>query len=65
MIITTKCMKREADGNGDECNIIILDPPKLAATIRQLDCASRNYQFLNRDGIKLIDKKERGVSFTM
>jgi 23S rRNA G2069 N7-methylase RlmK/C1962 C5-methylase RlmI len=58
-------MKREADGNGDECNIIILDPPKLAATIKQLDRASGNYHLPNRDGIKLIDKKEGGILFTM
>jgi 23S rRNA G2069 N7-methylase RlmK/C1962 C5-methylase RlmI len=59
----TKYMK-EANENGDEFDIVILDPPKLAPTIKQLDRASRKYHSLNRDAMKLINKKEGGLLLT-
>jgi 23S rRNA G2069 N7-methylase RlmK/C1962 C5-methylase RlmI len=55
---------KEADESGDEFDVIILDPPKLAPTIKQLDRASRKYHSLNRDAMKLINKKEGGLLLT-
>lgn len=55
---------QESFTNGDEFDVIILDPPKLAPTINQLDRASRKYHSLNRDAMKLINKKEGGLLLT-
>ena len=54
----------QADEEGEEFDIIILDPPKLAPTIAQLERASRKYHSLNRDAMKLINKEKGGLLMT-
>lgn len=54
----------EAFESGKEFDVIVLDPPKLAPTIAQLDRASRKYHSLNRDAMKLINQKEGGLLLT-
>lgn len=54
----------QAYDNGEEFDVIILDPPKLAPTIKQLERASRKYHSLNRDAIKLINKEKGGLLMT-
>ena len=48
----------------DSYDVIILDPPKLAPSIRDLDKASRKYHALNRDAMNLIDKAKGGLLLT-
>jgi len=48
----------------DSYDVIILDPPKLAPSIRDLDKASRKYHALNRDAMNLIDKSKGGLLLT-
>lgn len=55
---------KEAQENEQEFDVIILDPPKLAPTIAQLDRASRKYHSLNRDAMKLINKEKGGLLLT-
>jgi 23S rRNA G2069 N7-methylase RlmK/C1962 C5-methylase RlmI len=55
---------KQSHENGNEYDVIALDPPKLAPTIAQLDRASRKYHSLNRDAMKLINKKEGGLLLT-
>lgn len=38
-------------------DVVVLDPPKLAPSVKALQRASRKYHSLNRDAIKLIDDK--------
>mmetsp|Transcript_16447 Transcript_16447/g.31168 ORF Transcript_16447/g.31168 Transcript_16447/m.31168 type:complete len:587 (-) Transcript_16447:1657-3417(-) len=53
-----------AKDKGEEFDVIILDPPKLAPTVTALDRASRKYHSLNRDAMKLINSKEGGLLLT-
>jgi 23S rRNA G2069 N7-methylase RlmK/C1962 C5-methylase RlmI len=55
---------KEAEEEGEEFDVIILDPPKLAPTVTALERASRKYHSLNRDAIKLINSKEGGLLLT-
>ncbi|GMH56571.1 hypothetical protein TL16_g02161 [Triparma laevis f. inornata] len=55
---------KKAIENGEEYDIVILDPPKLAPTLKGLDRASRKYHALNRDALKLIDRKNGGLLLT-
>mmetsp|Transcript_18638 Transcript_18638/g.24002 ORF Transcript_18638/g.24002 Transcript_18638/m.24002 type:complete len:439 (+) Transcript_18638:130-1446(+) len=45
-------------------DVIVLDPPKLAPSVKSLDRARRKYQALNRDAIKLIDPTQGGLLLT-
>lgn len=45
---------KEADATGTQFDVIILDPPKLAPTVNDLDRAVRKYHSLNRDALKLF-----------
>ena len=56
-------MKRAYEA-GEEYDVIVLDPPKLAPSISGLLRASRKYSALNRDAIKLINKQEGGLLLT-
>jgi 23S rRNA G2069 N7-methylase RlmK/C1962 C5-methylase RlmI len=38
----------------EQFDVIVLDPPKLAPSVKDLDRATRKYHSLNRDAIKLI-----------
>jgi 23S rRNA G2069 N7-methylase RlmK/C1962 C5-methylase RlmI len=38
-------------------DVVVLDPPKLAPSVSGLAKASRKYQSLNRDALKLVDEK--------
>jgi 23S rRNA G2069 N7-methylase RlmK/C1962 C5-methylase RlmI len=44
-------------------DVVVLDPPKLAPSVKALQRASRKYHSLNRDAIKLIDD-EGGLLMT-
>lgn len=55
---------KDAKDKGEEFDVIILDPPKLAPTVTALDRASRKYHSLNRDAMKLINSKEGGLLLT-
>ncbi len=55
---------QQAGEEGDEYDVIVLDPPKLAPTVTALERASRKYHSLNRDAIKLINSKEGGLLLT-
>lgn len=55
---------KESESNGGEFDVIVLDPPKLAPMVSMLDRASRKYHSLNRDAMKLINKKEGGLLLT-
>jgi len=55
---------KSAMENDDSYDVIILDPPKLAPSIRDLDKASRKYHALNRDAMNLIDKTKGGLLLT-
>jgi len=55
---------KEAESNGDEYDVIILDPPKLSPSVSQLDRAARKYSSLNRDAMKIINKKNGGLLLT-
>lgn len=46
---------KQAMEEGQEYDIIILDPPKLAPSVSGLDKASRKYHAFNRDAMKLIN----------
>lgn len=41
----------------EKFDVVVLDPPKLAPSVKALQRASRKYHSLNRDAIKLIDEK--------
>jgi len=41
----------------EKFDVVVLDPPKLAPSVKALQRASRKYHSLNRDAIKLIDPK--------
>jgi 23S rRNA (cytosine1962-C5)-methyltransferase len=45
-------------------DVIVLDPPKLAPSVTGLDRASRKYQALNRDALKLICPQKGGLLLT-
>ena len=49
---------------GDRCDVIVLDPPKLAPSVAGLNLATRKYHALNRDAIKLIDEHNGGLILT-
>jgi 23S rRNA G2069 N7-methylase RlmK/C1962 C5-methylase RlmI len=55
---------KQAYEEGGEYDVIVLDPPKLAPSISGLYRASRKYHGLNRDAIKLMNKKEGGLLLT-
>ena len=55
---------KDAISRGLEYDIVILDPPKLAPTVKSLERASRKYHALNRDALKLVNKKSGGVLMT-
>ena len=57
-------MKEMIDRGDTYYDVIILDPPKLAPSVSGLDRASRKYQALNRDAMKLIDPEKGGVLLT-
>ena len=44
-----------------EYDIVILDPPKLAPSIKLLDKAKRKYHALNRDAISIISQQNGGL----
>ena len=48
---------KQAIEDGDEYDVIVLDPPKLAPTVKSLDRASRKYMALNRDAMKLVSSR--------
>jgi 23S rRNA G2069 N7-methylase RlmK/C1962 C5-methylase RlmI len=50
--------------NGDEYDVVVLDPPKLAPSEKLLDKARRKYHGINRDAIKLISKEHGGTLLT-
>jgi 23S rRNA G2069 N7-methylase RlmK/C1962 C5-methylase RlmI len=56
-------MKKAADG-GQEYDVIVLDPPKLAPSLNGIERAARKYHSLNRDAMKLINSKEGGMLLT-
>lgn len=58
-----KFMKRSID-KGEQYDVIVLDPPKLAPNVAGLLRASKKYMALNRDAIKLINKKDGGILLT-
>ena len=45
-------------------DVIVLDPPKLAPSVSGLERASRKYQSLNRDAIKLVNPEHGGLLLT-
>jgi len=45
---------RDANSAGTTFDVIILDPPKLAPSVNDLDRAVRKYHSLNRDALKLF-----------
>ena len=45
---------KQAIEDGEQFDVVILDPPKLAPTMKGLDRASRKYLALNRDALKLV-----------
>lgn len=49
---------------GSEYDVIVLDPPKLAPSLSDLERASRKYHSLNRDAMKLINKEKGGILMT-
>ena len=55
---------RNAIESGDEYDIVILDPPKLAPSMSMLTKASRKYQSLNRDAMSIISKSQGGLLLT-
>ena len=55
---------KNAEEEGKEFDVIVLDPPKLAPTATALERATRKYHSLNRDAIKLINSKEGGLLLT-
>lgn len=55
---------RNAIESGDEYDIVILDPPKLAPSMSMLTKASRKYHSLNRDAMSIINKSQGGLLLT-
>ena len=55
---------KDANDDAKEYDVIVLDPPKLAPSVSGLDRASRKYHALNRDAMKIIDRKEGGLLLT-
>ena len=56
-------MKNSSE-DGQEYDVIVLDPPKLAPSASGLERASRKYHALNRDAMKIIDKNKGGLLLT-
>lgn len=54
---------KDADAAKTTFDVIVLDPPKLAPSEKDLDRASRKYHSLNRDALKLFDP-EGGLFMT-
>jgi len=59
----SKFMKSAYDEGDERYDVVVLDPPKLAPSMKGLERAARKYQALNRDAIKLVSK-EGGLLFT-
>lgn len=55
---------KQANERGDEYDVIVLDPPKLAPSTNGLDRAKRKYHGLNRDALKLVNEKDGGLFMT-
>lgn len=55
---------KDASEDAKEYDVIVLDPPKLAPSVSGLERASRKYHALNRDAMKIIDRKEGGLLLT-
>ena len=55
---------KDANDDAKEYDVIVLDPPKLAPSVSGLERASRKYHALNRDAMKIIDRKEGGLLLT-
>ncbi|MEL6306525.1 MAG: class I SAM-dependent rRNA methyltransferase [Chloroflexota bacterium] len=53
---------REANEQGEQYDLVILDPPKFAHNKRQIDSAARGYKDINLNGFKLV--KEGGYLMT-
>jgi 23S rRNA (cytosine1962-C5)-methyltransferase len=47
-----------------EFDVVVLDPPKLAPSAKQLDKASRKYHALNRDAVRVISNEHGGLLLT-
>ena len=55
---------RSAMEKGEEYDVIVLDPPKLAPSVSSLDKASRKYHALNRDAMNIINSNKGGLLLT-
>jgi len=55
---------KKAIEEGDQFDVIVLDPPKLAPNLSALDKASRKYHALNRDAMNLINREKGGLLLT-
>uniref|UniRef100_A0A7S4K494 S-adenosylmethionine-dependent methyltransferase domain-containing protein n=1 Tax=Odontella aurita TaxID=265563 RepID=A0A7S4K494_9STRA len=53
-----------ASARGDEWDVVVLDPPKLAPSASSLDRASRKYRSLNRDAARLLHSTNGGILIT-
>jgi len=49
---------------GNDYDVVVLDPPKLAPTTKALDKARRKYHALNRDAIKVVSSERGGLLLT-
>lgn len=49
---------------GEDYDVIVLDPPKLAPSVSSLDKASRKYHALNRDAMNVINPTKGGLLLT-
>ena len=56
-----QCYDDNEKTNTNLFDVIVLDPPKLAPSMKGLQRASRKYHSLNRDAIKLINEVEGGI----
>lgn len=45
---------RDAEADGEQYDMVILDPPKFAHNKRQIDSAARGYKDINLNGFKLV-----------
>lgn len=52
---------KETYDRGEYFDVIVLDPPKLAPSLSGLERASRKYQTLNRDAMKLLCPQRGGL----
>lgn len=55
---------KSSDSESQRFDIVVLDPPKLAPSVSSLPKASRKYNSLNRDALKLIDEEKGGLFMT-